>query len=115
MMLMVAGSRSIDADVLKIDMYMPEDADVIITGGEKGVDALAEKYADDNGIEKIVMRGGREHSESSVPSDRTRQMMERADRVLVFWDGKSSGSKAVYDYAKEQGKPVDMIILKMPS
>ena len=39
-------------------------------------------------------------------------MVDMADRVLVFRDGSSKGAKSVYDYAKQTGKPVDMLILK---
>lgn len=45
MKLLVAGSRSItDFDISK---FVPQDSEIIISGGASGIDALAEKYADE--------------------------------------------------------------------
>lgn len=48
MKLLIAGSRSISE--FDITPYIPEGTDHIISGGAAGVDALAEKYADDHKI-----------------------------------------------------------------
>lgn len=47
MKLLVAGSRSITS--FDLSPYVPADVDLIITGGAKGVDTLAEVYARERG------------------------------------------------------------------
>lgn len=54
MKLLVAGSRSIkNIDLTK---YITGDIELIITGGAKGIDEIAEKYADDHKLSKLVLR-----------------------------------------------------------
>ncbi|MBQ6558640.1 MAG: hypothetical protein IJL81_04635, partial [Clostridia bacterium] len=54
MKLLIAGSRSItDFD---ISPYIPNDTELIICGGAKGVDTLAEQYADKMKISKYALR-----------------------------------------------------------
>jgi len=35
-------------------------------------------------------------------------MVEIADRIIAFWDGKSRGTASVIEYAKEIGKPIEV-------
>lgn len=98
MELMVCGSRSITEKFLKIEVFMPDGVDAVISCGEGGFNALVEKYASENGI-KIRTAGV--------------EAIDSADRVLVFWDGKSEEAKLMYDRAKERKKPVDMIVIKV--
>ena len=53
MKLLVAGSRSIKE--FDLSPYIPDDVDEIISGGANGIDAIAEKYADDHRISKHIM------------------------------------------------------------
>ena len=46
--LLIVGSRSIEN--FDLTEYVPKDTAMIISGGAKGVDTLAEKYADKNRI-----------------------------------------------------------------
>ena len=54
MKLLIAGSRNISEFDLK--PFVSDDVDVIISGGAKGIDAVAERYADEHGLQKIVAR-----------------------------------------------------------
>ena len=54
MKLLIAGSRSIKEYDFK--KYIPEGTTLIITGGAAGVDTLAEKYADELGLSKLIIR-----------------------------------------------------------
>lgn len=54
MKLLIAGSRSIRE--WDISNYVPPETDLIISGGAKGVDTLAELYADEQGIPKRIIR-----------------------------------------------------------
>jgi len=107
--LLVVGSRSIkDFD---ISPYIPTDTEMIISGGANGIDTLAEEYADKKRISKLIMRPQYNLYRKTAPLKRNESMVELCDRVLVFWDGLSKGTKYTIDYAKEIGKPVDVIIV----
>jgi hypothetical protein len=52
MKLLITGSKQIaDFDLSK---YIPENTECIITGENKGIEAIALKYADENQIEKHI-------------------------------------------------------------
>lgn len=107
MKLLIAGSRSItDIDIAP---YIPADTDFIISGDAKGIDRLAEKYADKMKISKIIMRPKYELYKRGAPIKRNEEMVKMCDKVLVFWDGASRGTKHTIDYAKKAGKPIDII------
>lgn len=48
----IIGLRSLGD--MEISKYVPRDVTLIITGGAKGIDTLAEKYADENKIPKLI-------------------------------------------------------------
>lgn len=108
MKIMIAGSRSItDFDLTE---YIPEDTTLIISGGAKGIDTLAEEYADKHKISKLIMRPDYKKYGKAAPLLRNKKMVELSDIIIVIWDGKSKGTKFTIDYAKAQGKEVNIII-----
>ncbi|MCH1948151.1 SymE family type I addiction module toxin [Enterocloster sp. OA13] len=106
---LVAGSRSITA--FDLSPYIPSDCGLIISGGAKGVDALAEQYALAHGIETMILKPDYERFGRGAPLKRNEIMVQQADSVLAIWDGKSRGTKYTIEYAKKQGKPVQVITL----
>ena len=107
MKLLIAGSRSItDFD---ISPYIPKDTDLIICGGARGVDALAEQYADKMKISKYVHRPNYSLYKRGAPIKRNYEMVELCDTVLVFWDEHSRGTKHTIDYVNQIGKPIEII------
>ena len=108
MKLLIAGSRSItDFD---LSPYIPEDVDLILTGGANGIDTLAEAYADKHRISKLIMRPQYKLFHRGAPLKRNDRMVELCDKVLVIWDGTSHGTKHTIDYANKLGKPVEVIM-----
>lgn len=107
MNLMIAGSRSITDFDLKD--YIPEDVSLIITGGAKGIDTLAENYADKNKISKLVLRPLYNKFGKAAPLKRNDEMIKIADTVLVIWDGKSRGTKYTIEHAKKENKKVILV------
>jgi len=86
MKLLIAGSRGItDFDLAP---YIPDGTDTIISGGAKGIDTLAEQYAEQNGLKKIIIKPEYEKYGRAAPIKRNETMVELADAVLVIWDGK---------------------------
>ena len=102
MKLLIAGSRSItDFD---LSPFIPDGVDLIITGGAKGIDTLAEQYARERGIPTLTVRPVYEKYGRAAPIRRDEEMVDMADAVLVVWDGVSRGSKHTAEYARKKGK-----------
>lgn len=104
---LVAGSRSITA--FDLSPYIPPDCGLIISGGAKGIDAVAEQYAAAHGIESKVFKPDYARFGKAAPLKRNDEMVELADMVLAIWDGKSHGTKHTIDYAEKIGKEVKVI------
>ena len=54
MKVLIVGSRSIDE--FELSGIVPKKAELIISGGAEGIDSIAEKYADQNRISKLILR-----------------------------------------------------------
>lgn len=109
MKLLIVGSRSItDFD---ISTFIPDDVELIISGGARGIDTLAEQYADKMKISKLVLRPDYKKYKRGAPLKRNEEMVDLCDKVLVFWDGVSRGTKHTIDYASKVGKDVEIIII----
>ena len=109
MKLVIVGSRSINE--FDLSPYVPNNVDTIISGGAKGIDALAEKYADQNMLSKYILRPRYDIYGRIAPLKRNEEMVDMADGVLVIWDGHSKGSEYTIKYAKKTNKAVTVIII----
>ncbi|MBQ8414431.1 MAG: DUF2493 domain-containing protein [Clostridia bacterium] len=107
MKILIAGSRSIES--FQLEEYIPDEVELIISGGAKGVDTLAEQYADKHKISKLILRPDYKRYGKAAPLIRNKKMIELADTVIVIWDGESRGTKFTIDYAKSIGKEVIQI------
>lgn len=107
MKLLVVGSRSIQE--FDIAPYIPEDTELIISGGASGVDSIAEQYADDHRLSKLILRPQYCKYGKAAPIRRNEAMVELADRVLVIWDGVSKGTRSTIRYAEKHRKEVAVI------
>ncbi len=107
MKILIAGSRSIES--FQLEEYIPDEVELIISGGAKGVDTLAEQYADKHKISKLILRPDYKRYGKAAPLIRNKTMVELADTVIVIWDGESRGTKFTIDYAKGMGKEVIQI------
>ena len=107
MKLLVAGSRSIKE--YDLEKYIPDETEMIIAGGADGIDSLAEKYADEKHLSKLILRPKYELYGKYAPLKRNEKMVELCDMALVIWDGRSKGTKFTINYAKKLGKKVTII------
>ena len=73
------------------------------------MDKIAEKYADDNKISKLILRPDYRFYGRVAPLKRNEIMVDIADAVLVVWDGVSRGSAYTIEYAKKKGKKIKVI------
>ena len=106
----IIGSRGItDID---IGAYLPADTDEIVSGGAKGVDTLAREYAEKHGIKLTEFLPEYAKYKRGAPLKRNEQIIDYADMILAFWDGKSKGTKFVIEKARAAGKDVRVIVIE---
>ena len=95
MKLAIVGSRSItnyEKISEEIDIFIDEIPEVIISGGAKGVDSLAEKYAYENNIEILIFKPDWKKFGKSAGVIRNKDIIQNSTHVLAFWDGSSKGT-----------------------
>lgn len=79
---------------------------VVISGGARGVDALGEQWASSNGIpvERYPAEWGKYGKKAGTM--RNVHMGNIATALIAVWDGKSTGTKHMIDFAKRHGLKV---------
>ncbi|MBQ9502594.1 MAG: hypothetical protein IJU70_10600 [Lentisphaeria bacterium] len=91
----------------------------VVSGGAKGVDALAYRTAEALGLRNIQFLPDRKKFPGRlIPRafhERNRRIAECCDVLLAVWDGKSRGPKNTLDCARKIGKPVFLIVAGPPS
>jgi len=79
---------------------------LIISGGARGIDRLAERYADERGIKKKVIKPDWNTYGKRAGYLRNIEIVKNASMVVAIWDGKSKGTKHTIDIAEREGKEV---------
>ena len=107
----VIGSRDCFSEDYKIiQKYIPLNATEIVSGGAKGIDALAKKYAQDNGL--IYSEFLPDFSKGkAAPLLRNEQIVDYSDFVLAFWNLKSSGTANVIELCIKKNKQFKLYLL----
>ena len=100
----VIGSRGLHVDHL--EDYLPEGVTEIVSGGAQGVDACARDYALAHGLKLTEFLPEYGKYGRGAPLRRNITIIEYADFILAFWDGKSRGTKYVIDNCKKRNIPV---------
>lgn len=108
MKLAIIGSRTL-TDV-EIDKYIPEGVKEIVSGGAVGVDSCAAKYAERKRLTLTEILPKYERYGRAAPIVRNKEIVDYADRILVFWNGRSKGTLSVIKYAEKVEKPYEIII-----
>jgi len=107
--LAVVGSRTFNDYVLVRETLKDVDIEEIVSGGAKGADRLAERYARDFGFPTKIFKPDWEGDGKAAGFIRNKQIVLYADKVIAFWDGHSKGTKNTIDLATEQGKLLKVI------
>ena len=105
----VIGSRGLHVDHL--EDYLPEGVTEIVSGGAKGIDTCAREYALRHGLKLTEFLPEYGKYGRGAPLRRNTTIIEYADLVLAFWDGKSRGTKFVIDNCKKRNIPVVVLML----
>ena len=106
MKIAVIGSRGLHVDHL--EDYLPEGVTEIVSGGARGIDACAKDYALRHGLKLTEFLPEYEKYGRGAPLRRNITIIEYADLVLAFWDGRSRGTKFVIDNCKKRNIPVSV-------
>ena len=102
----VIGSRGLYVEDL--GSYLPEGSTEIVSGGARGVDASAREYALRHGLKLTEFLPEYSRYGRGAPLRRNIAIIESADLVLAFWDGRSKGTKHVIDNCKKRNIPVQI-------
>lgn len=97
----VIGSRTLKID--NLGDYLPQNTTEIISGGAKGIDSCAREYALSHNIKLTEILPDYARYGKGAPLKRNITIIQSADIVLTFWDGKSRGTKFVIDKCDEMG------------
>lgn len=104
----IVGSRTVSVDISE---YLPEGITEIISGGAKGIDKLAEAYADEHKIPKTIITPDYVRYGRAAPLKRNEIIVDSSDMIVAIWDGKSRGTKYSIDYACKMGKAITIYII----
>lgn len=110
MKIAIIGSRNLIVN--DIEKYLPENISEIVSGGAKGVDLCAKEYANKKGMKYTEFLPEYAKFGRAAPLKRNLQIIDYADVVIAFWDGKSRGTKFVIDECNKVGKEVRIYILE---
>jgi len=90
--------------------------DVLLVSSGKGSDPIVSDYAADEGMDAVVFRpynfvDRRAPHRPDYFYFCNKQIIDNADKVVVFYDGKEKCALAAFEYAKSKGIQVDLINL----
>lgn len=108
----VVGSRNIS--ISDIGSFLPQGTTEIVSGGARGVDACARRYARKHGIPLTEFLPDYDTYGRMAPLRRNDRIIQYADVVLAFWDGRSHGTRYVLRRCREVHKPVRVFRLREP-
>lgn len=107
---LVAGSRNFyDYAFLKdtLDKLLANQKEVtIISGGAKGADSLAERYANEKGHDCIIFKADWKQYGRAAGIKRNEEIQQYIAQFgnrccIAFWDGQSKGTKSNFKLAKK--------------
>ena len=110
MKIAIVGSRNLTN--IPLDRYVGEEVTEIVSGGAVGVDTCAAEYAKNQGLRLTEFLPEYELYGRAAPIVRNKQIVDYADRVIVFWNGSSRGALSVIKYAQKNAKPYEVILCK---
>lgn len=108
MKVIVAGGRNfkkyqVVEDAIKDAISKGLQITQVVSGGARGVDTMGETWAVKNGVD--IKRFPAEWDKYGVSAGpiRNAKMGDYADALIAVWDGVSTGTKNMIEYAKKKG------------
>lgn len=107
----VIGSRDFP-DLDRVDRFVEqlEAGTIVVSGGARGVDYAADQAALRNGLGFEVHKAEWDKEGKIAGKLRNYRIVKRADRVVAFWDGMSTGTSHAVTVAVALGVPVQVIL-----
>ena len=115
---LVVGSRTItDYNYIKetLDYFLQNKSEItIISGGARGVDSLAERYAKEHNYElKIFPADWDKYGKRAgyIRNDEMHKYISQfSDKgIVAFWDGKSKGTAQNFGLATKYDNPIKVV------
>ena len=88
-------------------------SEVISGGCPRGVDALGERWAAENGIKCVVMRADWGRFGRAAGMMRNSELVEACDCAFILWDRESRGTLDTIDKMRRSGKPYYLLMIKL--
>lgn len=112
MILLVTGSRTWTAYEPLRDCIAALNPALIIHGGARGADALAQKAAIELGIPTRIFPADWSLGRGAGHIRNAQMLYEgHPSQVLACWDGSSKGTKGMMDLAQKAGVPIEMLTI----
>lgn len=116
MKVIVAGSRTFDRkeflgviiDAMAISNF---EVDEIVSGGARGIDTLAQEYADRMGLPCTTFHADWDKHGKAAGPIRNAAMADYADALLLIYDGHSRGSGNMLELARRKGLKIFKVVL----
>lgn len=115
MKVIIAGGRNItDPSLLTAAVHDSEfEITEIVHGGARGVDEMADRFAQHRGVPCRIFAGDWAGFGLSAGPRRNTEMAEYADALILIWDGKSRGSADMLRKAKAKGLKIYQLIIEV--
>jgi len=84
----------------------------IVSGGAKGADALAKRYAKDNNIKYVEFPARWNLYGKMAGPKRNEEIAKYVDILIAFWDGSSIGTRNVINWGHRKNCIVHVIYYK---
>ena len=107
MKLAVIGSRNLVIE--NLEDYVSDKVTEIVSGGAKGIDCCAAEFAIARGLKLTEFFPEYQRYGRAAPIKRNERIVDYADEVLAFWNGKSKGTLSVIKYCEKNNVPCRII------
>lgn len=105
----IVGSRTFEDYSLFCKVMNDLNCDTIISGGARGADSLAKRYAKEKEINYVEYPAEWDKYGKSAGYKRNKLIVNDSDKLVAFWDRISKGTKHSIDLAKLKG--IEVIII----
>ena len=105
----VIGSRGFNDYELLSEILREFQPTMIVSGGAKGADKLAEKWATENNIPTNIFLPDWSKGKGAA-AIRNKSIVNNSELIIAFWDGESKGTNMTINIAERSNVPVKVVI-----